>query len=193
LISVADRHEVGAHSLTHQDLRYLSKPALVKEIKGSKVFLEDAVGHVVDTFCYPKGQYNRRVREAVENAGFLGARTTREFSLTTGDDPFRMPVTLLTFPLPPVIRLRHELITLNLRGLRTLLTLGIKSTWVTWAETLFFQALELGGVLHLFGHSWEIEGFRLWDDLREVFGVVSRKEGVDYLTNGQALSRHWPA
>ncbi len=42
--------------------------------------LEDALGRPVEMFCYPKGRYTQRVRQAVVDCGFLGARTTHVFT-----------------------------------------------------------------------------------------------------------------
>jgi len=90
---LAAHFEIGAHTLTHPDLRSLKSDALTTEVSGSKLHLEDLLGRQVRMFCYPKGRYNSRVRRAVVDAGFAGARTTRSF-LFHVNDPWRMPTTL---------------------------------------------------------------------------------------------------
>ena len=70
--------ELGAHTLTHPDLRTLDDAALDREVAGSKTEIERRFGVSVDFFCYPAGRYDRRVIAAVRRAGFLGATTTLE-------------------------------------------------------------------------------------------------------------------
>ena len=68
--------EIGSHSFTHPKLNRIPKKALFYEIVDSKKKLEDELGVVVETFCYPNGKYNSEVLDAVEEAGYAGATTT---------------------------------------------------------------------------------------------------------------------
>lgn len=181
--------EIGAHSLTHTDLRRLNDRNLQKEVGGSKTELENLIGAPVHMFCYPKGRYNRRVRSAVVNAGFMGARTTKESYLNIWTDSYQMPTTIHAFLLPTWIRLRHEIITWNWHGLREFSAMGLRKSWVQLAYDFFNRVLIKGGVWHLWGHSWEIEEHHLWDDLRMVLESVAHREGVSYLTNGQVIQQ----
>lgn len=81
--------ELGAHTITHPDLRTLGDAALEREIAGSKLEIEKRFAVQVDFFCYPAGRYDARVIAAVRRAGFLGATTTVE-GLATSDDPFEL-------------------------------------------------------------------------------------------------------
>ena len=181
--------EVGAHSMTHPDLRRLKKVALEHEVNASKAEMEDAIGEPVRMFCYPRGLYNRRVRAAVVNAGFRGARTTREFSSDPGRDAWQMATTIMGCPLPTYIRLRHEGKTRNWRGLRVLARCGIQKSWDELAIALFERTLETGGVWHLWGHSWQLDEQDLWEKIERVFRAVSRRDGVTYLTNSKVLEK----
>jgi peptidoglycan/xylan/chitin deacetylase (PgdA/CDA1 family) len=188
LRAISNYAEICAHSLTHADLRKLSNKELEKEIKGSKFALEDILGKQVQMFCYPKGKHNKRVRQAVLNAGFKGARTTKEFYLEPGDDAYQMPTTIMAFPLQSWVRLRHELRTGNYHALRVLWQKGIGLSWTEMACALFEKVLEHGGIWHLWGHSWEIEEYDLWDSLRALFEIVAHRHGVTYLTNAELVS-----
>lgn len=72
--------EVGDHTFSHPFLTQLTTPRrlirLNKEIVGSKKILEAAIGHSVNTFAYPYGQYNDIVIAALKAAGYTSARTT---------------------------------------------------------------------------------------------------------------------
>lgn len=50
--------ELGAHTVTHPDLRRLSEAQLIEELDGSRRKLEDRLGQGVETFAYPYGFFN---------------------------------------------------------------------------------------------------------------------------------------
>jgi len=69
--------ELGAHSMTHPDLRRCAATELEGEVSGARGLLERRFGRAVVTFSYPHGRYDRRVRGAVERAGYQLACTSR--------------------------------------------------------------------------------------------------------------------
>jgi peptidoglycan/xylan/chitin deacetylase (PgdA/CDA1 family) len=62
--------ELGAHTVTHPDLRRLSDAQLNEELDGSRRKLEDRLGQGVETFAYPYGSFD-------EAAASAAARTFR--------------------------------------------------------------------------------------------------------------------
>lgn len=85
--------EVGGHTYSHP---ILSDPALTdeqlrKEISESKRLLEERLGRPITTFGYPGGFMNARVREAVREAGYLGAVGTRVSRWPDRHDLFVLP------------------------------------------------------------------------------------------------------
>lgn len=68
--------EFGSHSLTHPWLPGVSDTQLRYEVTGSKRKLEDLLGVEINSFAYPYGGIDRRVRSAVANAGYRSAFTT---------------------------------------------------------------------------------------------------------------------
>lgn len=69
-------NEIGSHTVSHPDLRALSASSLQHEVRDSKLTLERLLGAEVATFCYPSGDENARVRQAVRQAGYrLGLST----------------------------------------------------------------------------------------------------------------------
>ncbi|HWX44914.1 MAG TPA: polysaccharide deacetylase family protein [Solirubrobacteraceae bacterium] len=83
-----DAVELGAHSVTHPRLDELSVPELEGEVLGSKRQLEQLLGRRVETFSYPHGAYDRRVREAVVAAGFQSAAAVKNALSHRADDPW---------------------------------------------------------------------------------------------------------
>lgn len=68
---------IGSHSLTHPYLTRLPLAQAREEIGGSKRMLEDLFGREIRHFCYPYGDWDPRVRDMVEEAGYRTACTTR--------------------------------------------------------------------------------------------------------------------
>ncbi|NET51035.1 MAG: polysaccharide deacetylase family protein [Merismopedia sp. SIO2A8] len=67
---------IASHSITHpRDLRELNDLELVQEIVKSKDILEAELGQPIHYFTYPEGNYDDRVAEIVELAGYQAALT----------------------------------------------------------------------------------------------------------------------
>jgi len=197
IVEISCRQEIGAHSLGHSDLIKLSLEKAKKEILGSKKWLEKIIGRPVKIFAYPFGYYNDKVKEAVKQAGFIGARTTEEFCFTRPDNFFQMGTTLHIYPFP--LRKRNEreyhlsrflfqpLSGKFLKILKLGLPLSSFLSWSDLAKNTFDFVLKNGGIYHLWGHAWEIEKFGLWPDLEKVLKYIAGSENVFYLTNSQVL------
>ena len=74
----ADRDgiEIGSHSVDHANLARSSPGNVQFELVASKQALEQLLGHPVNAFCYPSGQFNSGVVAAVQAAGYRDATTT---------------------------------------------------------------------------------------------------------------------
>lgn len=82
--------EVGAHTRSHPRLSRCSDAEIAREVAGSRRDLEDRLGAAVAQFCYPYGDYDRRVVRAVRDAGFDAATTLRRGRARPGDDPYQL-------------------------------------------------------------------------------------------------------
>jgi peptidoglycan/xylan/chitin deacetylase (PgdA/CDA1 family) len=80
--------EIGAHAVRHRRLDELDDPELAYEVRASKRLLERVTSRGVMSFSYPHGAYDRRVREAVIEAGYQSATTVKNALSHPGDDPF---------------------------------------------------------------------------------------------------------
>ena len=56
---------LGAHTVTHPDLRALSDGELTGEVHGSRVEIEQKTGRAVETFAYPYGAVDARTADIV--------------------------------------------------------------------------------------------------------------------------------
>lgn len=66
----------GSHTLSHPDLRNLSKINLHRELEESKNILEQKLGRVITDFCYPSGKYNDVVLKELQDDNYQTAVTT---------------------------------------------------------------------------------------------------------------------
>lgn len=186
IASLSKRHEIGAHTLTHPRLTLIPHGHADQEIRESKVWVEKVTGKPCTMFCYPYGAVNDHVKHLVKEAGFLGARTTRdlEFSAT---DAFLQPVSLQVMPFPGR---RHSRITWKLldhlgplraryRRLRVLETPhGAMGSWLALAKYLYGYAKRTDQpFFHLYGHSREIEKYGMWEKLEEFLKFANENRG----------------
>jgi peptidoglycan/xylan/chitin deacetylase (PgdA/CDA1 family) len=180
--------EIGAHGVSHPNLPECNPRQLMIEVESSKQRLEDDLGKSISMFAYPRGRHNRKVIASVQQAGYVGARTTAMLARELNFDPFRMPTSMHVYPHS---RLQY------FRNLARVWDVGrawVYAThfhdarnWIELAKILFDSVQRSGGIWHLYGHSWEIEDLRLWDGLTEVLDYVSHRPGVSYLANGPAV------
>ena len=68
--SIADRHQVESHTMTHPNLRTLSKSAQRREIMDGKAAVEDCIGRRTRGFRAPYHCLNRDTVEILNEEGF---------------------------------------------------------------------------------------------------------------------------
>lgn len=192
LRDLAARHEVGAHTLTHPRLPQIGRGEQMKEIRGSKEWVEGVIGKTCAMFAYPYGAVDAGARDVVEEAGFRGARTTIDFAWSL-KDPFLLPtsVQLHTFPLRPVLDrriiqpIREKWPRLRACGI----PLSACRSWLSMAKAAFRYALATHQpYFHLWGHSWSTDQYGLWGDFEKFLAFVSAHPGVRHGTNADLLS-----
>lgn len=176
---IADQFEIGAHTMTHPRLTRLKESAAREEIVGSRSYLEDVTGHPVTSFCYPGGAFRSEHVRQVKEAGFTYARTVRRFALNPGSDPLRSPTTIHAYS-----HLVDTLPSFTYSRFYPMLAWDAYRHWDRLAMLLFDRFLEIGGVFHLWGHSWEIERNNQWTALQRVFRHIASRPSVSYVING---------
>jgi peptidoglycan-N-acetylglucosamine deacetylase len=180
--------EIGSHTLTHPNLTKIRKDQALHELVESKKMLEDILGESIVSFCYPKGKFNPTVRSWVMEAGYKLARTTLSFQTDIKFNPLCMPVSLQFFPHSRTISIRHALKEGNIDGLINWCRFWkMEKNIAKLVDLLLDHILKYGGILHIWGHSWEIEKYRLWEILEESLRCIANRQGVIYLNNSQVL------
>ncbi len=167
--------EIGSHTLSHVYLTS-ERPEVIKfEIEEGRRCLEQVLGRRVRGFCYPGGRYNRLVRQQVIDAGFEYARTTDNFYLDAGKDRFAVPTTLQLYRHARSIYVRNFLA----RG--AWCQRGQAFAKCVSSEGLVSRAARIidyvnarNGVCHIWGHSWEIARYGLWNDVEAIMKYASQ-------------------
>lgn len=83
--------EIGSHTLSHPHLPQLTDKELEREISDSKKHLEDMLGNEVQSFAYPYGEYDSRVRDKVIEAGYKNAVSTKLGTYSEKSSVFDIP------------------------------------------------------------------------------------------------------
>lgn len=82
--------EIGSHGLTHMILTQMPLEAVHAELRESKHCLEEQLGHVVQGFSYPNGNYSDEVEALTRTAGYRYACTTRPGDVKLLDNPYQL-------------------------------------------------------------------------------------------------------
>ena len=69
--------DIGAHTVTHELLTRVTRDEAKKQVRNSKLQLEEGLGCPVHSFAYPNGDYDASIAEMVRDSGYSGACTTR--------------------------------------------------------------------------------------------------------------------
>jgi peptidoglycan/xylan/chitin deacetylase (PgdA/CDA1 family) len=83
--------EIGSHGRTHRPLGSLDAEGLRDELGGSRSALEDLLGVPVRSFAFPYGSIPDGAADALIEAGYAAACTTRPGHVTPGADPLALP------------------------------------------------------------------------------------------------------
>lgn len=190
VLDITSEFEVGGHTLNHVVLTTLPYTDACKEIECGKKKMEDLIGKELIIFAYPKGHYNQQVKEFVKEAGFKGARTASWFHVGYPDDLYSIHPTIHVYPHPALVHIGHLIKELNLGVLLKYLlndrcVTDIKYLTAIWLDKIISE----GGILHIWGHSWEIEELGLWGELEGILGYISQYKGLNHFTNGEIISR----
>src|SRR4051794_28221498 len=101
---LAQRFEIGAHTINHVFLNGADDATARSEIVDSKKWVRDVTGNDCTMFCPPGGKFPSRHAHFVRDAGYVGVRTVEFMSLDAprrrADGFLEMPTTLQAFDHP---------------------------------------------------------------------------------------------
>jgi len=89
--------EIGSHSVTHRELKFLRTAELETEVSDSKQTIEDKIGHSIKSFSYPYAfpesqvVFSQTLRGLLEKHGYQNGVTTIIGSSSRDSDRFLLP------------------------------------------------------------------------------------------------------
>lgn len=178
--------EIGGHTYNHVRIDRLSYSDAREEVVAGKRALEDVTGRTVSSFCYPRGKFSRRARRAVRDAGFTYARTTQAFHTAPSDDRLLSPVTEQLFEHSTRTHVGHCVKEANWSGLANCLRILVRAHTLSDQIQDHIKMAEInGGILHIWGHSWELDEQNLWPQAETIFELLANIRGARFLTNSE--------
>jgi len=177
ICSLSKRFKIGGHTYNHVKLTEVSFEIANKEIVDGKKALEDIVQNEIKSFSYPCGYYNDNVVELVKTAGFEYSRSARliNFNNPQISDFINHP-NLHFYPHKAIIDVLHCIKQKDLYTLKNRICVLNCRHIELYKKESFYK----GGIFHLWGHSWEIEKYNLWNKLEDIFDFfnsISIKNG----------------
>jgi peptidoglycan-N-acetylglucosamine deacetylase len=185
--SLAQAFEVGAHTITHRTLTTLPLDTAAAEIRDSRRWVEDVTGRACTMFAPPGGKFRRAHLNIAEDAGLRGFRTVE---LLHCGWPRRhrglavVPTTLQVFEHPAAAYIRNALRRARISNLLRFVRHARGAGLIDTLAALLEAVIQSGGVLHLWGHSWEIEECGNWDALESMLAAIAdRKDRCRMISN----------
>lgn len=155
-------HEVAAHTVTHPDLTKLTEEEIIAEVNDDIAALSELVGYEITGLAYPCRTPDERVMDIVKN------KTRARFARTTGaTHKFALPSNLHRFTCTAGHNEGERLISLA-------------------KEFLEAQAEE-PMLFSVWGHSYEFDYTKQWDEFEEFCRIISGHDDVFYGTNSEVL------
>ena len=189
ICTLSSNFEIGAHTLNHVFLATATDEAARSEVSGSKKWVEDVTGQHCPMFCPPGGRFKSRHMQMFRDAGYAGIRTVELMSIDSPrlrDGLAEMPTTIQAFPHPSKNYWKNLIKRAAIPNFWLYARHGHSRHWAILARRLLQRTLRVGGVFHLWGHSWELDRADLWaglDDVLKMMGDV--REQAPCLTNGR--------
>ena len=69
----SDLFSIGSHTCNHRKLDILEEEEIIKELEGSKKYLEELTGHTIELISFPNGRYNNKVIKNCQKLGYKKA------------------------------------------------------------------------------------------------------------------------
>lgn len=181
---LANHFEIGGHTLSHIRLNTITGLKLQEEIDGCYKWLSDLLGYRPVSFCPPGGKYSKESLSVLQRSNFKVIRTTELLSIKDTINSNKL--------IPTTMQMYNHTAGSYLRNLgrryRILSVLrwgryGYATDLERLTENYLNLILKEGGCFHLWGHSWEIDAFNLWDKLENVCRLLSNINEFTYVQN----------
>ena len=184
VVQLAQQFEIGGHTLNHVRLYSNLKDGLADtEISGCFRWLKDLLGEAPVSFCFPGGVVNNEAITAAYQAGFRVLRTTELLSTAFTSTHQLFPTTLQVFEHQRSAYLKNLLKRQQYKSLIWWLSMGSTTDLFKLIDLKLGDMADNGGCFHLWGHSWEIEAYNLWNKLEMIFKRIAGLNEFEYVSN----------
>lgn len=178
--------KIGAHTYSH---KYLSKLPLNEaqvEIVSGKDYLEQLLGKEVNHFCFPGGMYNSELINMTRRY-FSSARTADTGALL-GKDSFLIRPAIHFYDRGKLSLLYNSIKNMSLICPAILKNLS-EDSYFDLLKKIIEDLSNYRGThrMIVWGHSWEIEQFSLWDDLVDLFQWLTKNYSLNLRNYSEIL------
>ncbi len=176
-------HEIGGHTLNHVRLTNQNMKTVQAEVSGCYDWLKEILNKDPVSFCFPRGSYDLKVTDCVKHAGFKVIRTTELLSVLTHTGKGLMPTTIQVYEHSSKTYLKHLIKRFRFNNMLRWMKTASGSDILKLTDYYIDHIIKHGGCFHLWGHSWEIEKFNLWNKLELIFKHISNFPDFQYVRN----------
>ena len=156
-------HEVAVHTVKHPNLTTLVEEEIVEQVERDRETLSELCGYPVVGMAYPCGGVNNDDRVA----DVLRRRTPIRYSRTiTSTHNFDLQENLLRFN-PTVY--------------------WLESCWEEIVDKFLALETDKPQLLYIWGHSYEADGWNLWERFEKICEKLAKKSEIFYGTNKEVL------
>ncbi len=188
VVLLSKSNEIGGHTLNHVGLTNQNMKTVQAEVSGCYNWLKELLNKEPVSFCFPLGLYNLKVIECVKHAGFKVARTTELLSVLPHTFKGVMPTTLQVYEHRSTTYFKHLIKRFKFNNMLRWMKTASGSDILKLTDYYINHIIQHGGCFHLWGHSWEIEKFKLWNKLELILKQISNLPDFQYVRNEDLLA-----
>ena len=165
--SIYQGHEIAVHTLTHPDLTAIEDSEIIRQVEQDRLNLSDIAGYEVVGMAYPGGGVNNYEHVAIivkDKTGVKYSRTivsVHNFDLQ--DNLYRFNPSVWHCDMDKMFELADEFISLK---------------------------TDVPQIFYIWGHTFELDAYNLWDRFEEFCQFVSNKTDIFYGTNKEILLKN---
>ena len=167
----SDIIEIGSHTYNHRRLNIIDKEDIYFELYNGKKYLEDILSEPIDHFCFPGGQYNKiSMNMAIDL--FSTIRTAETMCLNHNKPIINTFFHFYNRKKKSLVFNTFKNHSCNSRILNSLYY--SKSYFDFLKKYITYSSSEyINDELVIWGHSWEISKFNLWQELDDFLNFIS--------------------
>jgi peptidoglycan-N-acetylglucosamine deacetylase len=183
IYELSKKFEIGGHTLTHVRLYNKSDLFLDSEIGGCFNWLKTLLGNAPVSFCFPGGVLTKAAVRSATTSGFKVMRTTELLSTINPLPNNLIPTTLQIFQHQRISYIKNTIKRNRYKSMLHWMGSSCSKDILKLTDYYLDDILKKGGCFHLWGHSWEIEEYNLWNKLNEILNHISNLSEFKYIQN----------